>query len=46
MDDYLYGVSNDKIKEIVDKLKNDKYAMLEINLRHPYDFKVVVPDIK
>ena len=42
-DDYLYGVSNDEIKDTVEKLKNNEYARLEINLRHPYDCKIVVP---
>ena len=36
MYDNLYGVSNDEIKYIVDKLKNNKYTRLEINLRHSY----------
>ena len=43
MNDYLYGVSNDEIKDIVDKLKNNKYARLEINLRHPYNYEAVIP---
>ena len=44
-DNYLYGVSNDEIKGIVDRLKNNKYARLEINLRHPYGYNVVIPKI-
>ena len=46
MDDYLYGVSNDEIKDIVDKLKNNKYTRSEINLRHPYGYNIVIPQIK
>ena len=45
-DDYLYGVSNEEIKDIVEKLKNNKYTRLGINLRHPFDDKVVIPQIK
>ena len=41
MDDYLYGVSNDEIEDIVDQLKNNKYARLEISLRHPFEYKVL-----
>ena len=41
MDDYLYGLNNDNIKDI-SKLRNNKYIRLEINLRHPYDYNVVI----
>ena len=43
MDDYLYGVLNDEIKDIVDKLKCNKYIRLEMNLRHAYGYDVVIP---
>ena len=45
-DDYIYGVSIDEIKVIVDNLKDNKYARLEISLRHPFEYKIVVWQIK
>ena len=45
-DDYLYGVEKDKIKEIIKKVENNKYARLDINLRHPYDHEVIMPQLK
>ena len=45
-DDYLYGVSNEEIKDIIEKLKKNKYERLEVSLRHPYEYKIVVPQLK
>ena len=42
-DEYLYGLDKNEINEIVNKLKNNKYARLEIDLHHPYDYRVVIP---
>ena len=42
MDDYLNGVSKDEINKIIEMLKHNKYARLEMNLRYPYDYKVVI----
>ena len=46
MDDHLYGLSNGEMKHIISKLKNNKYATLEINLRYPYGYNLVIPQIK
>ena len=40
-DNYLYGVSNQEIKSIVEKLKNNKYAWLDINLNTERRYKMV-----
>ena len=40
MDDYLYGLNKDNIEDI-SKLRN-KYTRLEINLRRPYDYNIVI----
>ena len=45
IDDYLYGVAKDYINEIIIKLKN-KYMKLEIDSRHPYGYKVEIPQNK
>ena len=45
-DDYLYGVEKDEIYVIINKLKKNKYAQLEISLRHPYEYEVVIPQLK
>ena len=42
-DDYLYGFQKDDIEEITKKLKNNKYAHLEIQLVYPYQWKIVIP---
>ena len=38
---YLGHTSKSERKSIIEKLKNIKYATLEINLRYPYDHKIV-----
>ena len=38
--DYLNGVSKAEITKITKKLKTHRYAILEINLRHPYGYLV------
>ena len=43
LDNYLNGVDKSEFKEITNKLKNNKYAKLEINLVHPYNYNVVIP---
>ena len=43
IDDYLYGVDKEEINTIVNQLKHDQYARLEINLGHPYNYEVVIP---
>lgn len=43
MDDYLGNINKEEISTIVAALKNHKYARLEILLRHPYSYEVVVP---
>ena len=45
-DDYLNGVEKNEISDINNKLKNNKYARLEIELRHPYDYRVIIPQVK
>ena len=42
-DDYLNGLDKNEFDDIVRKLKTNKYARLEIELRHPYDHKIVAP---
>ena len=39
--DEFINVEKDEIKNITQKLKNNKYARLEISLRHPYIHKVI-----
>ncbi len=41
-DDFL-NVEKEEIKDIVQKLKNNKYARLEILLRSPYTHEVIIP---
>ena len=43
VDDYLNGVSDNEISDITNKLRENKHSRLEIMLRHPYTYKVVVP---
>ncbi len=40
--DEFLNVDKEEVKDIVQKLKNNKYARLEISLRHPYTHKVVM----
>ena len=40
---YLGHSSKSERKNIIEKLKNSKYSTLEINLRYPYDYKIVKP---
>ena len=44
-DDYLNGAEKDAPLDITQKLKNNKYARLEIELIYPYTHKVVVPQV-
>ena len=37
---YLGHSSKKERNQIIEKLKNSKYATLEINLRHPFDYKI------
>lgn len=41
-DNYLNGVSKDEITDIIEKIKNNKYARLEIMLHHTYNYEVVI----
>ncbi len=43
-DDFL-NVEKEEIKDIVQKLKNNKYSRLEISLRCPYTHEVIIPKI-
>ena len=38
IDEYLNGVSKEEINNIIKTLKNNKYSVLEINLKYPYDY--------
>ena len=40
---YLNGIDKSEFDDIIRELKTDKYARLEIQLRHPYEYKIVVP---
>ena len=44
-DDFL-NVEKEEIKDIVQKLKNNKYSRLEILLRCPYTHEVIIPSNK
>ena len=46
MDEYLeyMGVTKEKLKEIINEIKTNKYARLEISLRDPESYEVVRPD--
>ena len=44
-DDFL-NVDKEEIKDIIQKLKNNKYSRLEILLRSPYTHKVIIPSNK
>ena len=46
IDDYLYGISNEEVKRIVEKIKINKYAWLKISLRYPYNDAVVALQVK
>ena len=43
-DDFL-NVEKKEIKDIVQKLKDNDYARLEILLRSPYTHEVIIPNI-
>ena len=45
LDDYLNGVDRKETTDIINRLKINKYARLEINLRHPYNCEVIIPQI-
>ena len=40
---YLGHTAKSDRKTIIEKLKNTKYATLEIDLRHPFDYKINTP---
>ena len=40
---YLGYSSKSERNSIIEKLKNTKHSTLEINLRYPYDYKIVNP---
>ena len=40
VDEYLSGVSKEEINNIIKTLKNNKYSVLEINLKYPYDYGI------
>ena len=41
--DEFLDVSREEETSLQNKLKNTKYTKLEINLRYPYDYKIVTP---
>ena len=41
--DEFLNAEKEEIKDIVRKLKNNKYSRLEISLRHPYEHEVIIP---
>ncbi len=42
--DEFLNVEKDEIKNIIQKLKNNKHARLEIMLRYPYTHEVIIPN--
>ncbi len=40
--DEFLNVDKEEVRDIVQKLKNNKYARLEILLRHPFTHEVVI----
>ena len=40
VDDYLNGVSKTEVSRIIGQLRDNKYARLEVNLTHPYGYRV------
>ena len=40
IDEYLNGISKEEINKIIKTLKNNKYSVLEINLKYPYDYGI------
>ena len=40
VDEYLNGVSKEEINKIIKTKKNNKYSVLEINLKYPYDYNI------
>ena len=43
--DFLNGISKDELKRIDNDLKMHKYSNLDINLRHPCRYDLVIPHI-
>ena len=43
LDEFL-NAEKEEIRDIVQKLKNNKHSRLEISLRHPYSHKVITPN--
>ncbi len=43
VDEFL-NAEKEEIRDIVQKLKNNKHSRLEISLRHPYSHKVITPN--
>ena len=46
MDDYLANTEKEERKEIINTLKNNDYARLEILLRRPYTHETIIPHAK
>jgi GTPase SAR1 family protein len=46
LDDYLANTEKEEKKEIINTLKNNDYARLEILLRRPYTHRTIIPHIK
>ena len=40
VDEYLNGVSKEEINKIIKMLKNNKYSILDINLKYPYHYNI------
>jgi hypothetical protein len=40
-DDYLYGVEDEEIKDILKTLRGNRYSRLDISLRFPYDYRII-----
>ena len=40
IDEYLNGLRKEEINNIINTLKNNKYPVLEISLKYPYDYKI------
>ena len=43
VDEFL-NAEKEEIRDIVQKLKNNKHSRLEISLRHPYSHEVITPN--
>ena len=46
LNDYLANTEKEERKEIINTLKNNDYARLEMLLRRPYTYKTIIPHIK